>query len=142
MVYYLEMRIYGRSHRRQEPNIPMAPMADIVFLLLIFFMLSSTFVVQPGIDIELPKAAKVDVTPKEKINITVDAIGNFFVNEQQVKTSDLEKVLGSFLARSRDKVVTVRADAKARHERVVLALDAARNAGAKKLAIAAERKYN
>jgi len=103
-------------------------------------MLSSTFVVQPGIKVSLPKAVTSEIQQDKKVMLTVDSEGNFFVDKKLVLKSNLKNTLKTALAKTKDKVLVVRADESTKHKYVVFALDTARSVGAKRLARAAERK--
>lgn len=133
------MKSIKRRSRRSSLQLDVTPMADIVFLLLIFFMLSSTFISQPGIDIKLPKARAREIRAEKQLIVTITRENEIFVNKSRITYRDLEKEIRLRLARMTDKVVVIRADASVKHGTVVEALDKARSAGAHKLAIATQQ---
>ena len=134
------MRINRQRIQRSFLQIDATPLADIVFLLLIFFMLSSTFISQPGINVKLPKAKAREIQAEKQLIVTITKKSNIYVNKRRIKLENLEKGLNVLLAHMTDKVVVMRADAGVKHGLVVEVLDLARAAGAEKLAIATEKK--
>lgn len=134
------MRINRRRIHRSLLQIDVTPFADIVFLLLIFFMLSSTFISHPGINIKLPKAQAQEIKAEKQLIVTITKKEEIYVNKRKLKKENLEKELGVLLAHMSDKIVILRADASVKHGLVVEVLDYARAAGAQKLAIATEKK--
>ena len=134
------MKIKRRRIHKSFLSLDVTPMADIVFLLLIFFMLSSTFVSQPGIKIKLPKSKAREVQAEKRLILSITKDNKIYVNNRKVLKNELEKELRLQLASRSDKVIIVRADTGVTHGFVVEALDAARSAGADKLAIATDQK--
>lgn len=134
------MKIKRRRMHKTFLSLDVTPMADIVFLLLIFFMLSSTFVSQPGIKIKLPKSKAREVQAEKRLILSITKDNKIYVNNKKVLKNELEKELRLQLASRSDKVIIIRADADVTHGFVVEALDAARSAGADKLAIATDKK--
>ena len=123
-----------------EPEVNLTPLIDVVFLLLIFFMVSTTFEHQSRIQIELPEAtATPDEIEEETIEIIIDAQGRYFINEEQVVNSEL-KTLKSAISKAvgeREAVpVTIRADASTPHQAVVTALDATSQLGLTRISLA------
>ncbi len=119
--------------------LDVTPFADIVFLLLIFFMLSSTFVVEPGIKLRLPKSKTAEIEPDDKILISISQTGEIFINNQKTPIDAVEEEIKLLLA-EKQKTVVVRADKAVNYGVVVEVLDKSKLAGAKKLAVATEKK--
>ncbi|OQY30158.1 MAG: hypothetical protein B6244_00915 [Candidatus Cloacimonetes bacterium 4572_55] len=114
-----------------------AGMTDIVFLLLIFFLLTSSFVIQPGIKVNLPKADQEEVPEeRQQIVISIDDKEHFYLNGKQASENELLQNLYDSIQGLPDQVVIIQADKDARHEVVVKAMDYAKRAGARKLHIA------
>jgi biopolymer transport protein ExbD len=113
----------------------MSPLIDCVFQLLIFFMLSSSFLT-PVIQLTLPQATTSDPTEVQEITVTVDEHGTFHVNTLPVPLDQLREHLRPLIAQSKHKAVTFRGDEKMRYEWFVKALDAARASGASHIHIA------
>jgi len=129
-----------RKPRTFGTRLDIAPMADIVFLLLIFFMLSTSFVVQPGIQVKLPKAVTSEIQLKKDIVLTITAENMLFLNEQPVTLDELGEALEATFAQRRDRILIIKADQEVKHGLVVQAMDIAKLSGADRLAIATEPK--
>jgi biopolymer transport protein ExbD len=126
-----------------EPDINLTPLIDVVFLLLIFFMVSTTFEQQSRIQIELPEATADAATQEEdKLEILVDARGRYFIGDQQVINSEL-KTLRTAISKAvggRGKLpVTIRADANTPHQAVIRVLDAASQLGLTHISLATSK---
>jgi len=80
---------YKRKVFLEKGRLDIAPLIDVVFLLLIFFMLTSSFVFQPGIRVNLPKAVTSEVLHKELLVITITGENKVFINERPVSSDEL-----------------------------------------------------
>jgi len=132
------MRKIRRNHIRSSLILDLTPMADMVLLLLIFFMLSSSFLVEPGINLKLPKTKTAEIQTENKIIISIKESGEIFLNNREIKIDELEYELRTLLPLQKDRIVIIRADKESKHGLVVKVLDKAKIAGAEKLAIATE----
>ena len=124
-----------------EPRIDLTPMVDVVFLLLIFFMISTTFVESPGINIKLPEASTqpADREPRE-IKIYLSREGTIYYRDRQINLDEYRRLLAEHQAEADRTTVLLLADQESRHGKVVTLMDLARDAGFTKLAIATEQK--
>lgn len=124
-----------------EPRIDLTPMVDVVFLLLIFFMISTTFVESPGISIKLPEASSktIDREPKE-IKIYLSQEGDIFHLDKKISLDRFKSLLAEHQAEAEQTTVLLLADQDSRHGKVVTLMDLARDAGFVKLAIATEQR--
>jgi len=130
-----------RSRRRAPPEINLTSLIDVVFLLLIFFMVSTTFEKLGRIQVELPQAQPNAEQSRqdERITVTVDTEGQLFVNDQELVNTDVETVkraLISIAGERRDLPVVISADGRAPHQAVVTVMDAASQLGLVKVAFA------
>jgi len=121
-------------------NINLAALIDIVFLLLIYFLLTSNFIEQDSIDIKLPEVETLGFFDEGNIVITIDRNGNYYYEQKKIADRDLGKHLGIWLSQSREKSVLVKADRQVIYDRVVRVMDLAKKHGARKLLIATELK--
>ncbi len=126
-----------------EPEVNLTPLIDVVFLLLIFFMVSTTFEHQSRIQIELPEATAEATRPEdESLEIIIDAQGRFFIGEEQVVNTELNTLKGA-ISKSvgeREAIpVIIRADAKTPHQAVITALDATSQLGLTRISLATSR---
>ncbi|MEA2081447.1 MAG: biopolymer transporter ExbD [Elusimicrobiota bacterium] len=127
--------------RRRKFQMPdTTPIADIVFLLLIFFMLSSAFIVQPGIRLRLPKAVSSEIDLGRSVIIDISVSGALFVNDARVTREELPQALNIALASAKEKMAIIKADRKVPHGMVVEVMDMAKLSGAERLVIATEPK--
>jgi len=122
------------GHRREDaPDITLTPLIDVVFLLLIFFMVSTTFSHYSELQIELPEAGAEERQEKEDvIEIAIDARGRYFVNGRQLintQLKTLKQAMSEFAAGREAPPIVISADAKTPHQSVVTAMDAARQLG-------------
>lgn len=121
--------------RRRKALINVTSLIDVVFLLLIFFVVTSTFLERPGIDLTLPEAGSGE-TGVSVVTVRIVADGQVFVGDRPVALGDLARVLGESLRAEETTEVTLEADRSVPHGRVVAAMDAARRAGARGLVVA------
>ena len=126
--------------RRDEIELNMTPLMDVVFLLLIFFMVSTTFEKQARLKVVLPEASTEAVQNKDNpVVIGIDANGRFYINDRQLVNSQqdtLKIALTRTLGNNKDVPLVLRADAKTPHQFVVMAMDAAAQLGLTRLSIA------
>jgi len=116
--------------RRNHHTLNLTPLIDIVFLLLVFFMLTAHFVKDESIAIELPEAQSSSELEDDVVEVSVDNQGQMRVDGQLVTATTLEAQLRSALDKRENKWVTLRGDRGANLEQAVVVLDAARKAGA------------
>ena len=129
-----------KPDRSDDIELNITPLIDVVFLLLIFFMVSTTFDKQAKLKIDLPEAsATAQQQSDDSIVIGIDAKGRFFVNDRQLVNSQLQTLklaLTKTLGDKKDVPIVLRADAQSPHQAVVTAMDAASQLGLTRLSIA------
>ena len=125
--------------KRVSARLDMAPLIDVVFLLLIFFMLTSSFL-QPSIPLALPQAAAADEPPPAPVFVSVDADGAIYVNQEPVARADFGTKLGAVLTGRDDKTVNFRGDRTMPYDVFVALMAEARQAGAVQFNIVHEAK--
>lgn len=125
------MNLSPRQH--EDPELSLTPLIDVVLLLVIFFMVSTTFVEEGRLRVELPAASEVPVArPQDPIVVTVTARGAYGVNQKGLVNSTPETLRAALLRESkgeRDRPLTIRADARATHQAVVSVMDVAARLG-------------
>lgn len=114
-------------------------LSDIVLLLLIYFLLTSTYVMQPGIKVKLPKAASGVQEESDKIYISVTRNEQLYLFDQPVGLADLSSRLRPMLQATPEKTVVIRADKDISLEATIRVIDTAKLAGAEKFLIATEK---
>ncbi|MFY7866770.1 ExbD/TolR family protein [Roseateles sp.] len=131
-----------RQRRSEDPEINLIPFIDVLLVVLIFLMLSTTYAKFTELQVTLPvaDAEKMKDRPRE-IVVAVAADGRYVINNQPVEGRSVELLstaLAQAAAGQNDTVVIVSADASAAHQSVVNVMDAARRAGLSKLTFAAQ----
>ncbi len=126
------------TSRKRIVSYAAISLTDIILLLLIYFLLSSSFIVQPGIKVTLPRAAAGEVDKADKIYLTVTKSEQLFLNGEIVSRSELGARLTALLKIAVDKTVIIRADKDLTLEATVQVIDIAKMAGAQKFLIATE----
>jgi biopolymer transport protein ExbD len=134
-----------RARHRPSPELNLTPLIDVVFLLLIFFMVSTTFDKEARIRVDLPEAATRDEPVQEDaLEITVDASGRFFVNQREVVNTEIEtlkRAIDKTAGARRDLPVIINADARATHQAVIKVMDAASQLGFLHMTFAAKQPF-
>lgn len=129
-----------RPRNREELSLDITPLIDVVFLMLIFFMVSTTFVHQSNLKITLPESSQnAQSEQSQQLELTITADGEYFLNGKPLvnrKRDTIEKALSKEWDQAKPVPLVVRADAKTPHEDVVRALDAAGRVGISQVAIA------
>jgi len=133
-----------RQAIRQDPDVNLTPLIDVVFLLLIFFMVSTTFKHEAEITLNLPQStATKQQQEKQPIEISIDAQGRFYINRQLLVNKKLETVieaLRKIIGKRKSPALIINADAQTPHQYVVTAMDAARNLGIVRLSMATRKR--
>ena len=128
---------------QDEPSINLTPLIDVVFLLLIFFMVTTTFTKETRLQVNLPEAeAETLSTQSDRLEIVVSREGSFALNGQTLVNGRVETLLRGLALESDgnlDLPVIIVADSQASHQSVVTAIDAIGQAGFAKLSIATQR---
>jgi len=122
--------------RKSIEVIDMIPMIDMVFLLLIFFALTSTFEIQRVMEMNLPKAASGDqLQKKQTLTLSIDSAGHLTLEKKPVELQDLESILNQSVLESAGVTLVIKGDAQVSHGKVVQLMDIANGAGVKKILI-------
>jgi biopolymer transport protein ExbD len=114
------MDIRGRN--KVNPNFNMSSMTDIVFLLLIFFMITSTLVTVNAIDVILPKAGG-KTENKTSVYVSVNADGKFYIGTEEIAGDQLEQAILNELGENKDKVVVIRGDEQTDYQNIMKVID-------------------
>ncbi len=130
------MQILNKSKRKVQINI--TSLIDVLFILLIFFMVSSTFLEQPGMKLELPKAKSASVEKAENLVVYIDADRQVFLNDKPVAIDRLAEQLKRSIAENEEPTLVLRADKSVPHGLVVTVMDLAKQAGIKRLVVATQ----
>ena len=122
-----------RAKRYIKPIINIASLVDVLFLLLIFFMVTSAFVEQPNIKLELPSTRHSEVSKIENMVLTIARDGELFIQDRPVEKKDLEKELRRVILDTGDEVLVLKADKFVPYGVVIDIMDAVKGAGFRKV---------
>jgi biopolymer transport protein ExbD len=132
-----------RKTRRVDPRVDITPQIDVVLLLVVFFMLTTTFIGAPAIKVNLPTSSAKEISKERKeVKITITKDGKIYVDRatggsgDPISLKELGKLLNKVAREKRDTMVIIRADENTTHGNVVAVMDLAKNSGLNKLAIA------
>ena len=133
------MRI--RDTRSQdEPHIDLVPLIDVILVLIIFFVVTTTFDARSTLQLQLPSASdQNNPEPPRALSVLVNADGRYFINDQEVLRTDVESVkqtIARVAGDDRQQTVLLRADARTPYQAVVTAQDALGQLGFRRIAIA------
>ncbi len=136
------MKFVRREH--QEASVEMTPLIDVVFLLLIFFMVSTTFIRETQLKIDLPEAGgELQEIGDDVIEIVVDRLGDYSVNDRLLVNNELRTLVRALqeVRQELDDVsrVIITADANATHQAVVRAMDAVGKVGLNRISITTQQ---
>jgi biopolymer transport protein ExbD len=133
------MRIRDRR-AEDEPEINLVPLIDVILVLIIFFVVTTTFDARSVLKLELPRAAgEAAQTQGRALSLLVNAEGRYFVDDREALRTDVEslkRTIGEVAGGDRDRPVLLRADARTPHQAVVTALDALGQLGFRRISIA------
>jgi biopolymer transport protein ExbD len=124
---------FQRGRTREEPEINLIPMIDVLLVILIFLMVTTTYSQFSGLQINLPEASGETASEKSSlVNVSIDATEHYAINSQTLQftgvdnlAADLRKAAGD----AKDPVIVINADARTPHQAVVNVMEAARAAG-------------
>ena len=127
---------FRRSEKSKRPNsFNMIPLIDVMFQLLLFFMLTSSFVLDTGIKVDLPKASSSDTLTTHNIIITIAENKNIYLNSKMSNIENVTKVL----EKAQQQSVIIQADGQVPFEMIISVWDICRRLGIEKLSIATKK---
>lgn len=121
--------------RKRRVTINITSLIDVLFLLLIFFMVTSTFLEQPGMKLELPSAKSAEVSRVENLVLSIGPDGEITFNDRPVTLDDLPGAIEKAVPQAGEKTLVLKADKSVRHGTVVAVMDIAKRAGLKRLVV-------
>jgi biopolymer transport protein ExbD len=127
-----------KYQRKLDASLNMTPMIDIVFQLLIFFLLTTNFITQEGIQVKLPQARSTAVQTQEDVIVSISREGRIFIGEEEMDEPRLYDRLRSLIGNDAHKLVIVKADREIILNKAVKVMDIAKTAGAERLCIATD----
>ncbi|GJL74332.1 biopolymer transporter ExbD [Nitrosomonas sp.] len=138
---------FQRGRQKEEPEINLVPMIDVLLVILIFLVITTTYSKFAELEITLPEANTEEVDKNieqpKTIDITVNAMGEYTINLMPVKATSIENLrdaLSAAAENQQDPLIIINADAKATHQSVITVMEAARLAGYNKITFTTEVK--
>ena len=122
----------------EESEVNLTPMLDVVFIMLIFFIVTASFVKEAGIDISRPNASTAERKEKGNILVAITDSGQIWIDRRQVDPRALRANIERMHAENPNGAVVIQADKKSTNDLLVQVMDAARQAGVESVSIAAE----
>ncbi|MFZ8930851.1 MAG: ExbD/TolR family protein [Pseudomonadales bacterium] len=126
------------SGREEKSEINLTPMLDVVFIMLIFFIVTATFIKEPGTDILRPEALTAEVKPTVSVLVGINAANEIWIDKKRVDVRSVRANLERLIAENPKGGLVVQADAGAKNELLMEVLNAARGAGIQQVAVATE----
>lgn len=131
------MRLSKKQQKKVTLNI--TSLLDCMFILIIFFTVSSTFLEQPGIELKLPEAESSETHTAEKVIVFVDASGGIYINKNKIEMEHLAQTVGDLLSKQSEKTVVLRADEQVTHGRIIKVMDLLRKKGIYKIIVSTSK---
>ncbi len=132
------MEFEGRA--RIHSHLDIAPLIDIVFLLLVFFMLTSTFMVPEAIELELPESNSAQVSDITPIVVSLNPAGQLALNGEHIELKQLREAIEPLIKQNADVPITLKSDASTQVQQLLQVMDEIRAAGGTDVAIATTQK--
>jgi biopolymer transport protein ExbD len=123
-----------------DGEIDITPMLDVVFIMLIFFIVTASFVKESGIEVNRPDASTAQSKPRANILIAINANDEIWINKRQVEESQVRANIERMHAENPQGTVVIQADEEARTKKLVAVMDAARQAGVYDVSLATEAR--
>ena len=134
--------ILGKKRKDKEVEIPSASLADIVFLLLIFFLVTTSIDTEKGLDLVLPPPGTTEIKiPKKNLaNMLVNAQGQVLLDGKEINIRDIARIIKERIAENDKLVISLKTDEETDYQTYVKVLDQLKKAGAKKISLAEPEK--
>lgn len=133
------MLVHRKKRPRYQITAPLTSLIDIVFMLLIYFLLTTNFMVDEGIKVKLPQAKASAPQTQEEITVYVDKEGKAYIHDKPIPDDRIFQRLKQMIGKSQNLLVVVKADRAVVLNKAVRVMDLAKAAGAGKLCLATEK---
>ena len=134
------MRLGRRHSKNEEAQIDLTSMLDIVFIMLIFFIVTSSFVRESGVEVNRPQASNVVSQKDAGIFVAVTSANDIYIDKRLIDVERVQATLEHLLLEQPEASLVIQADEHAYNGTVVKVMDAAKGAGIKNIALAAEQR--
>jgi len=134
--------VYFRRRRtdnlKLKSSLELTPLVNVVFLLLLFLIVSSTFVQRPGVKVELPVSSSIWGEEREKIYVSLTYDNILFLNEKRIEWKQFPEVLNEAVLKLQNPILIINADEKSAHGEIVKIMDTAKETGIKSIIISTQ----
>lgn len=128
---------FASNEEEEESSVDITPMLDVVFIMLIFFIVTATFIKESGIDVDKPSAATAIVQEKASILVAIDENDDVWINRRQVDLRSVRSIIERLHAENPKGTLVIQADKESKNDTLVQVMDASRRAGVYEIALAA-----
>lgn len=128
----------SEGQQEEGTDIDLTPMLDVVFIMLIFFIVTAVFIKEPGIDVETPEAETAVSQDDANILVAISEDGDVWIDNHQVGERDLTATIKELHLQNPLGALVIQADKDSSHEKLVMVMEAAREAGVKRVAISTQ----
>ena len=132
-------RAMSRFAKDEQAKLDLTPMLDVVFIMLIFFIVTAVFIKEPGSQVLKPEALTAELKPTVSILVAINAADEIWIDKDEVQPAAVRGVLERMIAENPKGSMVIQADQGAKNELLMQVLDAARGAGIQQVAVAAEK---
>lgn len=126
------------AEESDDTGVDITPMLDVVFIMLIFFIVTATFIKESGIEVDKPDAATAEVQEKASILVAIDASDQVWINRLPVDIRSVRSIIERLHAENPKGTVVIQADRESRNDMLVQVMDASRRAGVYNIALATD----
>jgi len=133
------MKLLNKSQKKIAINL--TSLIDVLFILIIFFTVSSTFLEQPGIELKLPEAESSQTHTAQKVIVYVDKDQNVFLNDDPIKLDEVAESVQTIIETQTDKSVVLRADEAVSHGVIIKVMDMLRKKGIYKIVVSTAKPF-
>ena len=134
----MSRQLVKRQGSSDEADINLTPMLDVVFIMLIFFIVTATFIKQAGVDVLRPDAQTAEQKPTVSVLVAINGNGDIWIDKKKVDASTVRAHIERIHAENPKGGLVIQADRDAKSEKLMSVLNAARGAGLTEVAIATE----
>ena len=129
---------HGLGAEEEENEINLTPMLDVVFIMLIFFIVTATFIKEAGIQVERPNTVTADTQDDASILIAISALDEIWIDRKKRDPRAVRSVIAQLHAENPKGSIVIQADEESTHETLVIVMEAAKGAGVTNVAIASD----
>ena len=133
------MRKISQGDIEEESSIDITPLIDIVFIMLIFFIVTATFIKETGVTVFKPEALTAEIKPKANILIAIDSNDNIWIDRRRIDPRSVRPNIERLHAENPQGSIVIQADKQSTNEMLTLVMEASRQAGVYNIALAAEK---